>query len=441
MEPKESTAKSALIERDRNFIWHPFTQAGMYQEPLLVTAAKGTRLILDDGRELIDGISSWWCNIHGHGHPALVAAAATQFATLDHVLFAGCTHEPAITLAERILAALPRGFSKVFFSDNGSTAVEAAIKLAVQYWSNHRQRRNRIIALTDSYHGDTFGAMAAGARGIFSAPFDTMLFHVDRVSTRGDVEDISMFERLCSENQVAAFIFEPSVQGAGGMIMYDTELLNKYREICREYDVLTIADEVMTGFGRTGPLFASSTLTTPPDIMCLSKALTSGSLPLALTVCSERIADAFVSPDHSRTFFHGHTYTANPIACAVANASLELTLSDECSRARVRIEEAQTRCADRLRHYTSLDNIRVRGTILAFDVRTDDQAGYTSAMSRSAGAYFRARGVLLRPLGNVIYFMPPYCITDSELSHTHTLLEEFAAHVARHGISSLHAAS
>jgi adenosylmethionine-8-amino-7-oxononanoate aminotransferase len=437
MESGSSSENAHLIERDRQAIWHPFTQAGMYQEPLLVTAAKGAKLILDDGRELIDGISSWWCNIHGHGHPALVQAASRQFSTLDHVLFAGCTHEPAITLAEGILAALPKGFSKVFFSDNGSTAVEAAIKLAVQYWSNQGERRNRIIALTDSYHGDTFGAMAAGARGIFSAPFDTMLFEVERVSTQGNADDIRRFEQLCAEKRVAAFIFEPSVQGAGGMIMYDNAVLDQYREICRKHEVLAIADEVMTGFGRTGPLFASSTLTIPPDIICLSKALTSGSLPLALTVCSERVAEAFVSPDHSRTFFHGHTYTANPIACAVANASLALTLSDECSAARARIESAHTICAESLQSYSALENVRVRGTILAFDARTGNQTGYTSTMSRSAGAYFRERGVLLRPLGNVVYFMPPYCVTDNELKQAHTLIEEFAAQVTRHGISSL----
>ena len=437
MESRSSSTTPHLIERDRQSIWHPFTQAGMYQEPLLIRAAKGTKLILDNGRELIDGISSWWCNIHGHGHPALVEAASRQFSTLDHVLFAGCTHEPAITLAEGILAALPNGFSKVFFSDNGSTAVEAAIKLAVQYWSNQGERRNRIIALTDSYHGDTFGAMAAGARGIFSAPFDTMLFEVDRVSTQGSNEDITCFEQLCAEKQVAAFIFEPGVQGAGGMVMYDNAVLNRYREICRTYGVLTIADEVMTGFGRTGPLFASSVLTTPPDIICLSKALTSGSLPLALTVCSEQIAEAFISPDHSRTFFHGHTYTANPIACAVANASLALTLSDECSKARARIETAHSTCVERLHSYGAIENVRTCGTILAFDVSTGDQTGYTSTISRSAGAYFRSRGVLLRPLGNVVYFMPPYCITDSELSHAHSLLEEFAAQLTRHGLSSL----
>lgn len=440
MDATPSSVRATLIERDRNAIWHPFTQAGMYQEPLLIRAAQGTKLTLDDGRELIDGISSWWCNIHGHGHPALVEAASRQFSTLDHVLFAGCTHEPAITLAEGILSALPEGFSKVFFSDNGSTAVEAGIKLAVQYWSNQGERRNRIIALTDSYHGDTFGAMAAGARGIFSAPFDTMLFEVDRVSTRGGVADIEQFERLCAQKHVAAFIFEPSVQGAGGMIMYDNAILERYREICRRHAVLTIADEVMTGFGRTGPLFASSALTTPPDIICLSKALTSGSLPLALTVCSERIADAFISSDHSRTFFHGHTYTANPIACAVANASLSLTRSDECSAARARVEAAHNRCASHLAQHSSIENVRIRGTILAFDVRTGDHTGYTSSISRSAGAFFRSRGVLLRPLGNVVYFMPPYCITDSELNLAHEVLEEFVAHITKHGLSSLESA-
>jgi adenosylmethionine-8-amino-7-oxononanoate aminotransferase len=264
-----------------------------------------------------------------------------------------------------------------------------------------------------------------------------MLFEVERVSTQGNADDIRRFEQLCAEKRVAAFIFEPSVQGAGGMIMYDNAVLDQYREICRKHEVLAIADEVMTGFGRTGPLFASSTLTIPPDIICLSKALTSGSLPLALTVCSERVAEAFVSPDHSRTFFHGHTYTANPIACAVANASLALTLSDECSAARARIESAHTICAESLQSYSALENVRVRGTILAFDARTGNQTGYTSTMSRSAGAYFRERGVLLRPLGNVVYFMPPYCVTDNELKQAHTLIEEFAAQVTRHGISSL----
>ncbi len=409
----------------------------MDQEPLVVTSAQGSRLVLADGRELIDGISSWWCNIHGHGHPALIEAATKQFSTLDHVLFAGCTHEPAITLAERVLAALPQGFAKVFFSDNGSTAIEVAIKLAVQYWANHGTRRNKIIALSDSYHGDTFGAMAAGARGVFSAPFDTMLFEVDRVSTRGDAADIQLFERLCSDGQVSAFIFEPSVQGAGGMVMYKTEVLDRYREICQRYQVIAIADEVMTGFGRTGPLFACSLLTTPPDIVCLSKALTGGSLPLSLTVTSERIAQAFVSPDHSRTFFHGHTYTANPIACAVANASLTLTLNDECSAARARIEAAHKRCAARLATYSAVENIRVRGTILAFDVKDSEQRGYTSSISRAAGAFFRARGVLLRPLGNVVYFMPPYCLTDSELNSVYCVLEEFADMISKRGISAL----
>lgn len=394
----------------------------------MVTGASGSRLTLDTGEELLDGISSWWCNIHGHGHPALVEAATKQFTTLDHVLFAGCTHEPAVRLAERLLALLPGPLSKVFYSDNGSTAVEVALKLAIQFWYNRNEPRDTIIALHDSYHGDTFGAMAAGARGIFSKPFEEKLFPVARVSRRASPLELEHFEKLCKSRLVAAFIFEPRVQGAGGMLVYDVQELDSYIEICRRYGVLTIADEVMTGFGRTGPLFASSLLKNKPDITCLSKALTNGSIPLAITACTSEIFEAFISHDHSRTFFHGHTFTANPIGCAIALKSLELSTSSECAKARARIERAHQACAVELALLPRARNVRVGGTILAFDYHDGDNNGYTSSVRERAIPFFRARGILLRPLGDVVYCMPPYCISDAELASLHAALIAFAQH-------------
>jgi adenosylmethionine-8-amino-7-oxononanoate aminotransferase len=394
--------------------------------PLVVTRASGARLILDTGEELLDGISSWWCNIHGHGHPALIEAATQQFSTLDHVLFAGCTHEPAVLLAEQLLAILPGPLSKVFYSDNGSTAVEVALKLAVQFWYNRGEHRGIIIALQDSYHGDTFGAMAAGARGLFSKPFEEMLFGVERVSTKATASDLEHLEQLCQSGSVAAFIFEPCVQGAGGMVMYDHSVLDAYIAICRRYNVIVIADEVMTGFGRTGPLFASSLLAIKPDLICLSKALTNGSIPLAVTACSEDIFQAFVSNDYSRTFFHGHTFTANPIGCAIALASLSLTLAPECAESRLRIERAHLKCAEQLTLLPRARNVRVTGTILAFDYEDQGGHGYTSSVRDRALTFFRSRGILLRPLGNVVYCMPPYCVTDSDLATIHKAILDFA---------------
>jgi adenosylmethionine-8-amino-7-oxononanoate aminotransferase len=416
---------SSLVERDARCIWHPFTQIQLADPPLPVVSARGSRLVLDDGRELIDGISSWWCNTHGHGHPELVRAALSQMQTLDHVIFAGFTHEPAVCLAEELLAALPHRFDKVFFTDNGSSAIEVALKMAVQYWHNLGERRTRIVALEDSYHGDTFGAMATGARGIFSAPFEEMMFRVDRLSTNGSEGDLERCRELCSSGEVAAFIFEPKVQGAGGMKIYPPAVLDAYIALFRENGILCIADEVMTGFGRTGPLFASSELLHSPDLICLSKGLSGGTLPLAVTACREALFDAFRSPNHSRTFFHGHTYTANPIACAVARASLKLTLSEECVARRGAIEKLHRSAASRLSRHGNVTDARVAGTILAFTLQDCGERGYTSTVSQRALRFFRERGVLIRPLGNVVYCMPPYCVTDEELGGIYDALDEF----------------
>lgn len=419
--------KPTLVQRDRSVVWHPFTQTGMNHDPLVVSRAQGARLILEHGQELIDGISSWWCNIHGHGHPALVEAAKQQFETLDHVLFGGCTHEPAVLLAERLLNLLPGNLSKIFFSDNGSTAVEVALKLAVQYWHNKGKPRSKILALQNSYHGDTFGAMAAGHRGIFSKPFDSMMFEVTHLPVHPDSATLEHVRDLCTSQQVAACIFEPRVQGAGGMVVYDLADLDRYIEICREFGVITIADEVMTGFGRTGQLFACEALKSRPDIICLSKGITSGSLPLAVTACCESIFNEFISADHSKTFFHGHTYTGNPIACAVALASLDLLLSKECSTSRTRIEAAHMECANVLTRTNRARNVRVAGTILAYDYHDLTAEGYLSSVKERAISFFKERGILLRPLGNVVYAMPPYCISDSELATLHAAMVQFAS--------------
>lgn len=417
---------SNLVERDRAVIWHPFTQSALKQSPLPIREAFGAWLHLESGEKLLDGISSWWCNLHGHGHPDLVAAATKQFKTLDHVLFAGCTHEPAVALAEQLLSVLPGNLSKVFYSDNGSTAVEVALKLAIQFWHNRGEVRTTIAALSNAYHGDTFGAMAAGARSLFSKPFDSLLFDVKHFSTQATAGELDSFRSLCQSGKLAAFIFEPRVQGAGGMHVYELQKLEHYIAICREFGVLCIADEVMTGFGRTGPLFASSSLKTAPDLICLSKGLTSGSIPLAVTACSEAIFQEFTSSDYSHTFFHGHTYTGNPIACAIALASLRLTLSDECSSARTRIENAHTTCAAALRQLPNVENVRVAGTILAFDYQDPQTSGYLSNVRTKAMGFFKSRGILLRPLGNVIYTMPPYCVREEDLNQLHEAIVDFA---------------
>lgn len=416
---------STLVERDANCVWHPFTQVELSDPPLPVVSARGSILVLEDGTELVDGISSWWCNTHGHGHPELYRAASQQMQKLDHVIFAGFTHEPAVALAEELLRVLPHRYDKVFFTDNGSSAVEVALKMAVQFRHNRGERRTKIIALDDSYHGDTFGAMAAGARGLFSAPFEELLFQVERLSTEGSQNDLDRCHALCAAGDVAAFIFEPLVQGAGGMKVYPAKVLDGYMEVCKAHGVLCIADEVMTGFGRTGPLFSSSALRYAPDLICLSKGLTGGTLPLAVTACRDEIFDAFRSKDHTRTFFHGHTYTANPIACAVAQASLRLTTSEACAERRAAIERQHAQFVLRLNALESVRNPRVAGTILAFDVRDGGTAGYTSDVARQAARFFTKRGVLMRPLGNVVYCMPPYCVSDQELVLVYGALEEF----------------
>jgi adenosylmethionine---8-amino-7-oxononanoate aminotransferase len=398
-----------LVERDRNVIWHPYTQAKLAADPLPIVRGKGTWLFDEAGNGYIDAISNWWVTIHGHAHPYLAQKVAEQARQLEQVIFAGFTHEPAVRLAEGLLQILPGNFSKVFYRDNGSTAVEVAIKMAIQFWENKGQSRRKILALANSYHGDTFGSMSVSDRGTFTKAFHDYLFEVEFV----DAGDLRV--RNDKWDEVACFIYEPLVQGAGGMKMYEASQLNNMLQMCKQHGVICIADEVMTGFGRTGKLFASEYVDTKPDIICLSKGLTGGMMALGATACTQEIYDAFLSDDRSKTFFHGHSYTANPIACAAANASLDLLLRDECLQNIQRIAEQHATFAERLRNISSVKNIRQCGTIIAFEIETSGAEGYLNNISSVIHQKALTHGVLLRPLGNTVYIMPPYCTSDKEL--------------------------
>ncbi len=414
-----------LAERDQAVIWHPFTQ--MQTAPLPIPIARGNGSILygANGREYLDVVSSWWVNIHGHAHPHIAKRVSEQLQTLEHVIFAGFTHEPAVELAERLLAILPPNQSKIFYSDNGSTAVEVALKMAFQYWHNLGKPRKKIVAFENAYHGDTFGAMAVGGRSAFTAPFVPFLFDVDYlpVPTPGQEETVLQLAEALFTDEVAAFIAEPLVQGAGGMVMYEPEVLNKLFQLVRSKGALIIADEVMTGFGRTGKLFASDYLDEKPDLMCLSKGLTGGTMALGVTACAEPIYNAFLSNDKHKTLFHGHSFTANPLACTAALASMDILLLPETLANIQRIATCHRNFAGKLATYQTVENIRQHGTLLAFDLKADEQTSYFNNIRDKAYNFLLDRGVLMRPLGNVLYIMPPYCTTDEQLTYVYKQIE------------------
>ena len=433
----------SLIDRDRAHLWHPYTQMPAAPEPLPVVRGEGVYLYTEDGRKILDGISSWWVNIHGHSHPRLNAALAAQAAKLEHVVFAGCTHAPAVELAEKLVAVLPRGLNRIFYSDNGSTAVEVALKMALQYWKNRGEPgRTAFIGLHHAYHGDTVGAMSASDDSVFTRAFSPMLFPVARahapycfrcpvglkretcaIDCLGDLDR----QLQAGSERVAAVIVEPMLQGAGGMIVWPREFLSGVRRLCDRHGVLMIADEVLTGFGRTGKMFACEHAgggpdavgtgmvgpdTMRPDIMCLSKALTGGYLALGATAATENIYEAFLSDDRTKTFFHGHSYTANPLACAVGAASLDLFHETDALARVARIERQMRDGLDPLRKLPNVGDLRVIGGVGAVELR--GEGGYLDNIGPRLAAKFLERGLLLRPLGNVVYFMPPYVITESE---------------------------
>jgi adenosylmethionine-8-amino-7-oxononanoate aminotransferase len=414
-----------LVERDKKVVWHPYTSLITEVENIPLASGEGIYLIDESGNKYIDAISSWWVNVHGHAHPYLAQKVFEQFSTLEHSIFAGFTHPKAVELAERILRLLPDNQSRVFFSDNGSTAVEVGIKMALQYWHNQGINKRRIIALDGSYHGDTFGSMSVSGRGGFNAPFESLLFDVDFVSFPKDDSVLEELQVIIDREEVAAFIFEPLVQGAAGMRMYSAELLDKMIALCQANDVLCIADEVMTGFGRTGKMFACNHLKNQPDIFSMSKGLTGGSMPLSLTTCSQKIIDQFMTGDKMKTFFHGHSFTANAIGCAVSCASLDLFEKVETKSSIARIEQQHNAFAVKLNEYDCITNIRITGTIIAFELVTDEATSYFNSKRNDIYQFFISRGVILRPLGNVIYILPPYCITVEELDAVYITIEAF----------------
>jgi adenosylmethionine-8-amino-7-oxononanoate aminotransferase len=438
----------SLIERDRALLWHPYTQMKTQTAPLAIARGDGVYLYTEDGRRLLDGTSSWWVNIHGHAHPRLNQALADQAERLEHVMFAGCTHQPAVDLAERLVGALPAGLTRVFYSDDGSTAVEVAVKLAVQYWRNkHQADRQRIVALHHAYHGDTVGAMSVSEDSVFTRAFAPLLFPVDRVhppycyrcplGLRRETCRIDCLGDLENTLQtrggaIAAVLVEPMLQGAGGMIMWPPEFLAGVRRLCNRHGVLMIADEVLTGFGRTGRMFACEHGPVTPDIICLSKALTAGYLPLAVTAATEAVYDAFLSHDRSQTFFHGHSFTANPLACAVAIASFDLFKENDCLARIGRLERQLRDGLTPLARLPIVGDVRVLGGVGAIELRTS-AGGYLDHIGPRLSSAFLDRGLLLRPLGNVLYFMPPYVIADDEVDWVIGQIGEVLSEVGRLG--------
>jgi adenosylmethionine-8-amino-7-oxononanoate aminotransferase len=414
-----------LSERDHQLIWHPFTQQQTAMPNIAITHGKGALLYDENGNEYIDAVSSWWTNLFGHANPQIAAAIKKQVDTLEHVIFAGFTHEPAINLAEKLIQLLPKNQSKVFFSDNGSTCVEVALKMAIQYWHNQNIEKTTIIAFKNAYHGDTFGAMSVGARGVFNQPFESYMFDVTFLDLPTDdnfEQVLADFQQIIQTKKAAAFIFEPLIQGSAGMLMYKAEYLDKLIETAQQNQVICIADEVMTGFGRTGKTFATDYLNHKPDIFCLSKGITGGFLPLGITTCTQKIYDAFLSEDKLKTFFHGHSYTGNPIVCAAANASLELLQTSEFQLQN--LIEWQTELSAYLKSNPKIENLRQTGTIVAFDVKTDANSNYFNNFRDVLYDNFIKRGILLRPLGNTVYVLPPYVITKEQLQKVYDVIGE-----------------
>jgi len=407
-------------------VWHPFTQHGLNEPIPLVTHAEGALLHTAGGRRIVDAISSWWVTTHGHCHPRIMAAIRAQTEQLDQIIFAGWTHAPAEELADRLVALIGGRLPHVFYSDSGSTAVEVALKMALGYWLNRGEPRHRILAMEHGYHGDTIGTMSVGARGVFNRAYTPLLFDVGTIPFPiGDGgSTLAALEQACRDKP-AAFIVEPLVLGAGGMLFYEPALLAEMRAICARHDVLFIADEVMTGWGRTGTLLACDQAAITPDILCLSKGLTGGAVPLAVTLASSAIFEAHRSDDRSRMFFHSSSYTANPIACAAALANLDIWRDEPVAERIATLAERQQKRLETLPPIAR--NVRRKGTIVAFEWGPDD-AAYLSAIGPKLLAFFRDRDLLLRPLGNTVYVMPPYCIGEEDLDRIYGAIAEAAAH-------------
>jgi len=416
-----------ISERDQQVNWHPYTQMQTAGPPLAIVKGEGVWLTAEDGSKYVDAISSWWVNLHGHNHPYLMDALRKQTELLDHVIFSGFTHAPAVELSEALLTVLPPSHEKIFYSDNGSTAVEVGLKMAIQYHVNQGSQKHTIIALRDGYHGDTFGAMSAGGRGIFSTPFENHLFHVEYIDVPiagKEDESLRQLKEIIKHHDVAGFIFEPLLQGAAGMVMYAPEILSEMIQLCNENNILTIADEVSTGFGRTGKYFAADHLSHKPDIICMSKGITGGVMALGATSSTAQVYNAFLSDHKSKMFLHGHSYTGNPLACVVAKASLDVLQQDDTWTAIKRISAQHHQFMNTVANYPQVEEARTLGVVLAVTVKSGSEESYFNYLRDRLYNFFIDRKILLRPLGNVIYMMPPYCITNDELNMVYTAISD-----------------
>ena len=421
---------SSLTEKDFQCIWHPYTHQKNRLPAIPILKGEKTILYAEDGKKYIDGISSWWVNIHGHGNKFIAKKIYKQAKKLQQVIFAGFTHEPAIELAGKLLSILPGNFSKIFYSDDGSTATEVAIKMSLQYWMNKElANRNKILAFHHSYHGDTFGAMSISERGTFTLAFRDKLFEVifiDTPITENQQQVKETIEKY--KNEIACFIYEPLLQGAGGMRMYSHKDLDSLLSLLKKENIICIADEVLTGFYRTGKFFAGDYLSEKADIICLSKGLTGGTMALGVTACTNEIYNAFVTDDKTKTFFHGHSFTANPLACTTALASLELLKRNKTSKKIERIILYHETFLKRLQKFEKkniIKNLRQVGTVFAFEVNTNEKDDYLQDIGNDFTKFCLQNGVYLRALGNTIYAMPPYCITKKELKKIYGVIEIF----------------
>ena len=416
----------SLTEKDSQYLWHPYTQHKTASAPIAITKGKGALLWDENGKEYIDAIASWWVNPYGHSNTFIADAIYKQLTTLEHVLFGGFTHEPAVKVAEKLVAILPKNQQKLFFSDNGSTAVEIAIKVALQNFFNKGEKRTTIIAFENAFHGDTFAAMAASGISLFTDAFQGMFIDVVRIPVpvvgQEDVSFSALAKALKNYN-CAGFIFEPLVQGAAGMVMYEAAALDTLIRMCKANNVLTIADEVMTGFGKTGKTFASDYLVEQPDMMCLSKALTGGTIPMAITTFTQEIFDAFYDEDINKALFHGHTFTANPTGCAAALASLELLETPAMQANIERVNTKHLTFEKRVQSHPKVVTTRVLGVIFALEIKTEAVASYYGNLRNKLYNFFIENGVILRPVGNIVYILPPYVITDEQLEKVYQVVE------------------
>jgi adenosylmethionine-8-amino-7-oxononanoate aminotransferase len=413
------------LEYDKKHLWHPLTQHQLYPENLLIKSAKGALLFDEHNKEYIDGIASWYTCMYGHCNPLITDKVAAQMQNLDHVVFTGFTHEPAINLAKALISILPKNQHKLFFSDNGSTSVDIAVKMALQYHFNRGAKRKKLIAFEDGFHGDTFGAMSVSGLSIYNGPFEDFCLDVERIPVPNDKNINTLttrFKELLLKGDVAAFVYEPLVQGAAAMKMHQPEHLDKLLGIAKKNGVITIADEVMTGFGKTGKHFASEYMINLPDIICLSKSLTGGLVPMAITSCNENIYNAFLSTKMEKGFFHGHTYSANPTSCTAALASIELLKSKEIQENIKMICIAHKKFNQRIKNHPKVKSTRQQGIIFAidFDVITDRYGDLRYKLFD----FYMSKGVYLRPLGNTVYILAPFIISKKQLDKIYLVIEE-----------------